>query len=100
MMPLSKTEAEVINYLYTQGQELRYAAEIAKKLNIKKRTIYGALDSLKQKGIVEEQRKGQMKFYRLSDKWRGVAEAVKIPIAETGEAPRLVTSLEKGFSKL
>lgn len=87
MMPMSKTEAKVINYLYTQGQDLRYAAEIAKELNIKKRTIYDTLDSLKRKGIVEEQLRGQMKFYKLSDKWRDIAEAAKIPIAETGEAP-------------
>jgi len=96
MMSLSKTEAKVINYLYAQGQDLRYAAEIARELNIKKRTIYDTLDSLKRKGIVEEQIRGQMKFYKLNDKWRDVAEAAKISFAETGEAP-IPTEIEKGI---
>lgn len=84
-MPLSKTEAKVIDYLYTHGQDLLYAAEIAGKLNIKKRTIYDALDSLKRKGIVQEQLRGQMKFYRLSEVWRNVADAARIAAAKPRE---------------
>jgi len=85
MMSLSKTEAKIINYLYQHGQEYRYAAEIARDLGIKRRTIYDSLDSLEQKGIVRKQSRGRMRFYTLGDKWRDVTEAVKASIAETDE---------------
>lgn len=82
---MSKTEAKVVNYLYQRGQEYRYAAEIARDLEIKRRTIYDSLDSLEQKGVVQKQLRGRMRFYTLSDKWRDVTEAVKISTAETDE---------------
>jgi sugar-specific transcriptional regulator TrmB len=91
-MPLSRTEARVIDYLYSQSQGSKYAAEIARELKIKKRTIYDTLESLMSKGIVEEQLRGQMKFYKLTDKWKDVAEAAKTMIAETNEALPTLTS--------
>lgn len=85
-MPLSRSEAEIINYLYQHRREPRYAAEIARELGIKKRTVYDSLDSLEKKEIVQKQLRGKMKFYTLDDKWMEIAEAAKLPIAETDEA--------------
>lgn len=85
MLPLSESEAKVMNYLYKCNNEPKYAAEIARALGIPRRTIYDTLESLKKKGIVEEvEKKGIHTFYRLSKKWFGVAEAAKI-YAETDE---------------
>jgi len=84
MLPLSKTEAEIINYLYKHRDKTLYAIEIAKGLNLQKRTVYRSLESLKRKGIVVEEVRGRMKFYKLSEKWFGVAEAAKV-YAETDE---------------
>ena len=76
MMPLSKTEAAAINYLYKYGQEYRYAAEIARESKVKKRTIYDSLDSLEEKGIVQKQLRGHMKFYKLTEKWTSVVKSI------------------------
>lgn len=86
-MPISKTEARIINYLYKHSDEGLYPAEIARELKIVKRTIYDSLDSLEQKGIVKKQTKGRMQFYTLDNKWKDVAEAAKTELlAETDEA--------------
>ncbi|RLE42488.1 hypothetical protein DRJ16_04795 [Candidatus Woesearchaeota archaeon] len=87
MLPLSESEAKVMNYLYKCKNEPKYAAEIARALGIPRRTIYDTLESLKKKGIVEEvEKKGIHTFYRLSKKWFDVAEAAKTH-AETDESP-------------
>lgn len=95
MLPLSSTEAKVIDYLYRCAEETRYAAEIARELKIKRRTIYDTLDSLEEKGIVEKRLRGRLKFYKLTDKWMEVAKAAKISLAETDEA-RLILPPEMG----
>jgi len=77
MFPLSKTEARIINYLYEHDEKTLYAIEIAKALDLNKRTVYRSLESLKRKGIVEEEIRGRMKFYRLSKKWFDVVKTAK-----------------------
>lgn len=96
MFPLTKTEANIINYLYKCTGRSLYAAEIARDLNFSKATVYRNLDSLEKKGIVQKEIRGRMKFYKLSDKWMDIAEAAKIISAETGEAP-IPTGIEKGI---
>lgn len=86
MLPLSKSEARIINYLYEHRGEMLYAAEIAKALKLPKRSVYRSLESLEKKEIVYRETRGRMKFYKLSDKWMDIAEAANITIAETGEA--------------
>lgn len=88
MFPLTETEADIINYLYKHMDRSPYAAEIAKDLKISKATMYRNLDSLEMKGIVEKELKGRMKFYKLSGRWKEVAEAAKL-VTETDEAPLL-----------
>lgn len=96
MMPISKTEAKIINYLYEHSDEGLYAAEIARELKIVKRTIYDSLDTLEQKGVVRKQIRGRMRFYTLDNKWKDVAEAAKVKLlAETDEAPSLDEVAEK-----
>lgn len=95
-MPMSKTEAKIVNYLYEHSDEDLYAAEIARELKIVKRTIYDSLDSLEQKGVVKKQVRGRMRFYTLNNKWKDVAEAAKIvSVAETDEAPPLTEMAER-----
>jgi len=85
MLPVTKTEAEIINYLYSHRDRTPYAAEMVKDLKAPKRTVYRSLDSLEEKGIIEKELRGRMKFYKLVDQWIDVVEAAKIPIAETDE---------------
>lgn len=87
MMPISKTEARIINYLYKNKDKELYPAEIVKELNIPKGTAYRSLESLEDKKIVEKVTKGRMKFYKLEENWTEIAEAAKTRIlAETDEA--------------
>lgn len=86
MMPITKTEAKIINYLYGHCDEGRYAAEIAREVGIVKRTIYDSLDSLEEKGLIRKQNRGRMRFYTLDNKGMDIAEAAKLVTAETDEA--------------
>ena len=101
MMPITKTEAEIINYLYKNREKTPYVAEIMRELKIPKSTAYRSLNSLEKKGIVEKELRGRMKFYKLTERWMEVAEAAKVSIAETGEAiiPTEVNSSLRGYLK-
>ena len=95
MMPLSEAEAAVIDYLYKHGQKPRYPAEVSKETSIPRRSVYTALDALEKKGVVEKEQIGRMKLYKLKEKWEKVAEAAKLPNAETDEAPSPDAMAEK-----
>jgi DNA-binding transcriptional ArsR family regulator len=97
MMPISKTEAKIINYLYKHNDEGLYAAEIARQVKVARRTTYESLDSLEKKGILKKRLVGKMKLYSLDEKWKGVAEAAKTTLAETDEAlpPKVAKREEK-----
>jgi DNA-binding transcriptional ArsR family regulator len=77
MLPINKTEAKIIDYLYDADENALfgpYAIEIAKDLKIPKRTAYDALGSLERKEIVIADVRGMMRFYKLASNWRKVAE--------------------------
>lgn len=59
------------------GQEL--AGEIGRRKGAKPSpgTIYPALKSLKQAGLIAEQKKGKVITYRLTDQGRGVLKIAK-----------------------
>ncbi len=75
-MPLSKTEAKTMNYLSDQDESV-FPAEIAIAINVRRRTIYDTIKSLRDKGIVEEIKRGGMNFYKLKEGWKEIVKAAK-----------------------
>jgi hypothetical protein len=87
MLPLSKTESKIINYFHNEKNNPQYYGEVARSLNIPERTVYEAFKSLTEKFIMEKIEDTSPQEYRLTRHWYDVAEAARIPIAETDEAP-------------
>jgi DNA-binding transcriptional ArsR family regulator len=89
MQSISKTEANVINYLWREGNQPKYYGEVARDLNIPERTVYEAFRSLYEKEILQIEIEGRPTLYTLTKTWKEIAEAAKMFIAETDEAPLL-----------
>ncbi len=82
----SRVRSEIIMYLYNNYPEASYPAEIAENTGIDPTNIlkglngsgrFGAAKSLLNQGVVEKMERGDVTYYRLSERGKSLIEGMQ-----------------------
>ena len=80
---------ELLNYFFLNPEESLYVNELSRKLNLDKRNLVKKLKQLEKEGVLESQRRGNLKLYSINRNYALYEEYKKIVLKTIGFENRL-----------